>query len=66
MIRDQASSIPVGRPRVTEHSGPRIEVVHEGEMVKYVTVVCSCGETITLECSYAAQETSQPATNAET
>ena len=58
-IRDQSSVTRVGRPKPRDSvdQGPRIELIREGNIVKHVNVYCSCGEVITLECSYASDAT---------
>jgi hypothetical protein len=53
-IRGESGITPVGRPRPPHDGGPQIEVFREGNVVKQVHVHCSCGEVITLECSYEA------------
>lgn len=43
---------------VVHHAGaePRIELVRDGDRVMRILAHCACGETITIDCDYAANE----------
>jgi hypothetical protein len=45
-------STPVGKPRPQAKAEPKVEIIREGNLIRAVDIVCTCGETIRLRLDY--------------
>jgi hypothetical protein len=50
-VRLMSAAVRVGPDR-PDHGTARVEVIRDGDVVRAVEVVCSCGARIVLRCDY--------------
>jgi hypothetical protein len=54
LIRVSGEPAYVGARGVTEEPGqPRVEMIRDGDVLRAIDVVCSCGKRIRLRCVYS-------------
>jgi hypothetical protein len=51
-VRVSAEAVRVGPARTPEGPEPKVQVVHEGDAIRVIQVVCTCGERICIRCEY--------------
>lgn len=52
-VRVSAEAVRVGPPRpVDTGPEPKVQVIHEGDVIREIRVVCTCGERICIRCEY--------------
>jgi len=51
-IRMLGEPLPVGALRETPCPEPQVNVIRDGDVVRAIEVVCTCGKRIVLDCVY--------------
>jgi hypothetical protein len=51
-VRVSGEAVRIGPPRPVGGPEPKIQVFHEGEAIRMIQVVCTCGERICIRCDY--------------
>jgi hypothetical protein len=51
-VRVSADAVRVGPPRPAAGPEPKVQVFHEGDAVRVIQIVCTCGERICIRCDY--------------
>lgn len=51
-IRLLGEPLPVGAPGHEPCAEPQVSVIRDGEVVRAIEVVCTCGQRVVLDCVY--------------
>jgi hypothetical protein len=51
-VRVSGEAVRVGPARPAGAPEPKVQVFHEGDAVRVIQVVCTCGERICIRCDY--------------
>jgi hypothetical protein len=53
-IRLLGESLPVGAPGAEPCAEPQVNVIRDGDVVRAIEVVCTCGQRVVLDCVYGS------------
>lgn len=51
-VRVSGEAVRIGPPRPAGTPEPKVQVFHEGDAVRVIQIVCTCGERICIRCDY--------------
>jgi len=63
-IRMVGGPLPVGLPGEESCAEPQVNVIRDGDVIRAIEVVCTCGQRVVLDCVYGSPQAANPAPRA--